>query len=100
MISVFLHPHGLDVTGHAPADIGEDRPLLCAAMSELTQTTIDALQEIAHAGVNRIRVEPGDVSVTWDGVGADGTVILETYMLGVSRLAATYPGAITYSVGT
>ena len=85
----------LHVHGHAgTAPYGED--LVCAAVSAVVQTAALGLARLDRMAA-AARVRDGDLS--WQGEsGEAGQVILETCVLGLQDIAASYPGAIALVV--
>ncbi len=85
----------LHVHGHAgTAPYGQD--LVCAAVSAIVQTAALGLGRLDR-DAPQAKVRDGDV--LWQGESGDpGQVILETCLLGLQDIAASYPGAIALSV--
>ncbi len=85
----------LHVHGHAgTAPYGED--LVCAAVSAVVQTAALGLARL-DGTADPARVRDGDL--LWRGEsGQAGQIILETCVLGLQDIAASYPGAIALVV--
>ena len=85
----------LHVRGHAgTAPYGQD--LVCAAVSAVVQTAALGLGRL-DAAAKAPRVRDGDI--LWQGEsGEAGQIILETCLLGLQDIAASYPGAIALAV--
>lgn len=86
--------NGFSVTGHSGAGPhGED--IICAAVSALTITAINALEKVAGITVSPI-VGDGFLHVRLPGEMAqkqkrDAKVILQTARLGLCQIAAQHP---------
>ena len=85
---------GFSAIGHAGAgDYGED--IVCAGISALTQTAVNALEAIAGIQV-RLHIGDGYLSIRLPkGLGArqryDAQIILRTAQQGLKDMAQAYP---------
>lgn len=88
MISILINPNMVSVTGHADmAPKGQD--IVCAAVSALTLTLIQGLEEIAHIKM-RESVEPGNICIEWQCMNDTGKALIDTWFLGICRIADLY----------
>ena len=99
MIRADISNTGIRVTGHAPRRPGESDNIVCAAVSALTLTLVDALEEIAGENVSRETYEPGNVTARFDfrSFGVTGRALLAAYIMGTTRIGESYPGTIIVS---
>ena len=87
----------LEVSGHAEhADSGQD--IVCAAISALTVNTINSIDlftqdkiEITVQDTERGLIACCMTGVNGEDVGADTTLLMKSYELGVTELAKRYP---------
>ena len=95
MIRVTLHRKdeiitGFECTGHAGfAEEGSD--IVCAAVSILTTTCVNALETVAGL-TPKVKAIPGKMTLVLpDGGGHDAQVILKTMRQGLKDLTNAYP---------
>ena len=84
-------PVGFDVSGHANmGEYGED--LVCAAVSALTETCVNALERVAHVKPT-VRVGPGFLAARLpeDALNQDAKTLLNGMTEGLREIAAQYP---------
>lgn len=92
---------GLDTEGHAGAgDAGRD--LVCSAISALTQTAVNALEEIAQVRVDA-KIAPGMLSFRLpeqlEPAQRDtADIILRTITRGLTDIAIAYPAHLTLTI--
>ena len=87
----------LEVSGHAEhAGTGQD--IVCAAISALTVNTINSIDlftqdkiEITVQDTERGLIACCMTGVNGEDVGADTTLLMKSYELGVTELAKRYP---------
>ena len=81
---------GFDCVGHAGfAQAGRD--IVCAAVSILTTTCVNALESVAKV-TPKVQVEDGKMLVSLpDSAGHDAQVILRAMRQGLRDLAEEYP---------
>ena len=97
MIIIKLDEQYIDVSGHAPKVAGHSDNIVCAAVSAMTLTVVDALEEIAGENISRIAEESGHIRAEWFSVTEKGRMLLDAYIMGVSNIANSYPGTINVS---
>ena len=95
MIRVTLHWKGDLITGfesRGHADYAEEgSDIVCAAVSILTTTCVNALESVAGLEP-KVKVSPGKMILTLpEGSGHDAQVILKTMRQGLSDLTDAYP---------
>lgn len=88
MIRVRVREYKISVVGHAGyASAGQD--IVCAAISALTLTLIQGLEQIACMDI-KSREEPGNVCIEWQHMNDTGKALIDTWFLGISSIAETY----------
>lgn len=89
MISVLITPNRIHVSGHAnTAPRGSD--IVCAAVSALTLTLMEGLKSIAQIGLY-VSAGPGNICIKWQTINDTGKALVDTWFLGICRIAALYP---------
>lgn len=89
MINILVTPDRIRVSGHAnAAPRGLD--IVCAAVSALTLTLVTGLQDIAGILLYG-SVESGNVCIEWQAMNDTGKALIDTWFLGICRVAAEYP---------
>ncbi|MBQ9264216.1 MAG: ribosomal-processing cysteine protease Prp [Clostridia bacterium] len=80
---------GFDCRGHAAfAAYGKD--IVCAAVSVLTTTCVNAIESVAHEEAE-VQVSEGSMTVRLKNAGHDAQVIMETMRQGLKDIAEEYP---------
>ena len=94
MIKITVMKHageyrGFVVSGHAGfAKAGKD--IICSAVSVLTVTTVNALDELAHVYVEAEQ-EDGYISCQLPkGVNPEGTLFIDAMILGMQQIQESY----------
>lgn len=88
MIQVRIREHEITMSGHAGiAPRGYD--LVCAAVSALTYTLIDAIRAMEGANINAT-VDHGNVSVKWQHMNDTGKIIIDSWFIGICSINREY----------
>lgn len=88
MIEVKMDAHGIRMNGHAGYHVnGQD--IVCAAVSALTCSLINSLQELTE---NRIRAETdsGMTVIEWEELSDDGKLLVDSWFLGMTAINQEY----------
>lgn len=88
MIAVEVTQTGITVTGHA----GYDEPgkdIVCAAVSVLVQNLVKSL-EVFTDDLNGCLMEPGNVIITYKNLSEQGTLLVDSFFIGISQIQDTY----------
>ena len=94
MISVRVRESRISVSGHAgQAPKGQD--IVCAAVSALTLTLILGLNEVAGMDV-KSQEAAGNVCIEWQNVNDTGKALIDTWYLGMCRIAQSYDNYIQF----
>ena len=89
MITVTTDQARIVVSGHAGyAPLGQD--IVCAAISTLTQTLIQAIQELT-ADTIQYRISPGGVDIQHGDLSADAQLLVDSFFVGCRMVADAYP---------
>lgn len=90
MIQIDLLPNRIMIRGHAMAEDGPQWREVCAAVSALTQTAADNLEDRGVKWITR-RLAAGDLDLRWMGKARD---IKKVLCHGYRHLAQDYPNYI------
>lgn len=83
-----MDAHGIRMNGHAGYHVnGQD--IVCAAVSALTCSLINSLQELTE---NRIRAETdsGMTVIEWEELSDDGKLLVDSWFLGMTAINQEY----------
>lgn len=96
MVQVHLDQHKkfISVQGHAANPSGvPGQNIICAAVSAITLTLIEGLENIALEHI-KTRVESGLIIISWEKLNDIGSALISTWFLGILRIQEAY-GEIT-----
>lgn len=88
MITVRVTNNGIQMDGHAQRHVnGQD--IVCSAVSALTCTLINGLQELTD---NRIRADTGEgmTRIYWGELDHDGKLLVDTWFIGLTAINEQY----------
>ena len=88
MIQVKVRPYGIRMDGHANRRVnGQD--IVCAAVSALTCSLINALQELTG---DRIRADTGSgmTVIKWQKLSDKGRTLVDAWFLGLAAINQEY----------
>lgn len=88
MIEVQVTAQGIRMQGHAGrGNNGQD--LVCAAVSALTCSLINSLQELTD---NKIRADTGSglTVIAWEKLSEPGELLVDSWFLGISAINQEY----------
>ena len=90
MIVITRTPNSITVCGHANyAEHGKD--IVCSAVSTLTQTLIASLEELTKDALS-YKAEAGNVNIVFEkDLSEDAHLLIKSFFIGVSGVAAAYP---------
>ena len=89
MITITAGRDEITVSGHAGyAPPGQD--IVCAAISALTQTLIQAIRELT-ADTIQYRISPGRVDIQRGDLSADAQLLVDSFFVGCRMVADAYP---------
>lgn len=92
MISVKVTPEHISIHGHARyAPIGSD--IVCSAVSALSQTLIDSIEELTDDKIE-YAVNQGMIDIYTKRLSDSGKLMIDSFILGVTRIAESYPDYI------
>lgn len=85
----------ITVQGHAarPEGVQPGQNIVCAAVSAITLTLIEGLENIALERI-KTRVESGLIVISWEKLNDIGSALISTWFLGILRIQEAY-GEIT-----
>lgn len=90
MIKIHFTSNSLAVQGHA---VTEGAPpgcnIICAAVSALTVTLLDGLEEVAKMPFSCV-CEPGNVCVNWQEANDTGKALIDTWYRGIRLIQEEY----------
>lgn len=89
MISVLITPHLIRMEGHASEYASQDGNLVCAAVSALTCTLINALQELSKDRITA-QTESGRTIVEWQTLSDTGKHFVDAWFLGMMAIDENY----------
>ena len=89
MINITITADGIRVRGHAEAGPkGQD--IICSAISTLTQNLILSIENLTNDKI-QYAVNPGRVDINYWDLSDEGRLLVESFFLGVSGVAAVSP---------
>lgn len=95
MITVQVAPYSLTVEGHAGyAEVGKD--IVCAAVSALIQNLITSLETLTQDHICW-RIREGYMDLRWENLSEKGSLLVDSFFLGVCLLADSYGSYIQIS---
>ncbi|MEG0370647.1 MAG: ribosomal-processing cysteine protease Prp, partial [Hungatella sp.] len=81
-------PGRISVAGHAGyAPSGQD--IVCAAVSALTLTLIQGLEQVAGMEI-KSREVPGNICIEWQHMNDTGKALIDTWFLGICAVEENY----------
>lgn len=88
MIQIQVREQWISVSGHAGyAPVGQD--IVCAAVSALTLTLIQGLEQIACMEIQS-QEAPGNVCIEWQHMNDTGKALIDTWFLGLCHVNTEY----------
>ena len=89
LITVQREACRLLISGHAGyAEAGKD--IVCAAVTVLTQTMIQSLEELAEEKI-QYDIEPGRVDIKHGNLSGAGRLLVDSFFLGIKMVAQEFP---------
>lgn len=89
MIVVYVTTDGLTADGHAGyAEAGND--IVCAGISALVQSLVYSLEALTSDRI-RYQIGPGHMEVKYKDLSEQGRLLVDSFFIGVSDIAAAYP---------
>ena len=89
MINITITADEIHIRGHAEAGPkGQD--IVCSAISTLTQNLIASLEELTNDKI-QYAVNPGRVDINYKDLSKQGRLLVESFFLGCSGVAAVSP---------
>ncbi len=73
--------------GHAESEI------VCAGITAILETLAGSVIQMASVTVTQIRMESGDVFISFRG-GAEARTLFDSTLIGLGQIAVSYPGNI------
>ena len=92
MITVARRPGGVRVTGHA-GDAPPGQDIVCAAISTLTQTLLQALSALTADKIQS-SISPGRVDIKHGNLSADAQLLVDSFFVGCRMVADAYPDCV------
>lgn len=89
---------GMKVTGHAGyATPGDD--VVCAAVSALSQTLVNSLEELTVGVVQSLEMRSGHLSFTITPVTEQTELLMQSFLIGIKGVAAASPEFVKIEIG-
>lgn len=89
MINITITTDGIHIRGHAEAGPkGQD--IVCSAISTLTQNLILSIENLTNDKI-QYAVNPGRVDINYKDLSKQGRLLVESFFLGCSGVAAASP---------
>lgn len=94
MIVVTKTKKHITIDGHAGyAEAGKD--IICAAVSALTQTLIESIEELTEDVIER-ELKTGHVDIYFKNLSEKGTLLVGSFLVGISHIEEAYPNHVTF----
>jgi uncharacterized protein YsxB (DUF464 family) len=86
----------INIGGHANYD-EPGRDIVCAAVSMLTQTLIQSLEELTEEKIKYVMI-PGTVHIQFGDLSERARLLVDSFFVGVSMLAEEYPDNVNVNI--
>lgn len=88
MIKVKINENCIHMEGHAGYHI-DGHDIVCAAVSALTCSLVNSLQELAGVEV-KAEEYPGYMDIQWEEMNDQGRILVDSWFLGVTAINQKY----------
>lgn len=90
MIQIAISGNRIHMEGHAGSGYRVNgRDIVCAAVSALTCSLVNSLQELADMEIN-VEEYPGYMDIQWETVTDQGRILIDSWFLGVIVINQEY----------
>lgn len=89
MIIVTVKDNSISITGHACRKASDGIDRACAAVSALTCSLINSLQDLAHDRVQAM-AESGMTVIRWENLSDGGKLLVDSWFLGLTDVNREY----------
>nr|DAE73333.1 MAG TPA: YsxB-like protein [Caudoviricetes sp.] len=89
MIIVTVKDNSISITGHACRKASDGIDRACAAVSALTCSLINSLQDLTHDRVQAM-AESGMTVIRWENLSDGGKLLVDSWFLGLTDVNREY----------
>lgn len=89
MIIVTVKDNSISITGHACRKASDGIDRACAAVSALTCSLINSLQDLTHDRVQAM-AEGGMTVIRWENLSDGGKLLVDSWFLGLTDVNREY----------
>lgn len=89
MIEISISENKIDLKGHAGKKESDGIDRACAAISALTNSLINSLQDLTKDKI-AIQSEIGHIQIEWEGLSEKGKLLIDSWYLAMTDINQEY----------